>query len=53
MRRMIYFPNDEAFFGVFSLMQSPKVLFRFSLPLFGWLVMMKTENSYFAEKASI
>ena len=50
MRRMIYFSNDKAF-----LTQSPKcnhqrIFFRFSMPLLCCLVMMKTQNSYFAEK---
>ena len=44
--------KDEAFFYPISLMQTLKDIFRFSLPLFCLLVMIKIQNDYFAENVS-
>ena len=39
--------------GITCVLETQFSSFRFALPLCSWLVMMKTQNSYFAEKASI
>ena len=49
MCRMIYFQMTRHFYPV-SIMHSPKDFFRFSLPLFSYLIMMKTQISNVAEK---
>ena len=52
----LYFLNDEAFLIQSQLCNHHRFFFIyiyiFSMPLFGWLVIMKTQNSYFAGKAS-
>ena len=45
---MVYFPNDKAF-----LTQSfQRIYFRFALRLFCCLIILKTQNSYFAIKVT-